>query len=285
MRPFRLIAAVLLAAPLVVVASSPASAVSGLTFVQAQSSLTGSQNFKNATATCPGDTRVYSTGYSVVDGLGKVSVNTLQPSSDLRTVFVEANETDTGINTNWRVFAQAVCGPPVSGLRRVPNAPGSRVDADQESVAPCGNNEQVYGGGFLFANGYGEVLLTRLTLTTGFSGSAGVRANVDDNTALSWGVTAYAICGANSPGLQPVFGQASAVNSTSPKSSSANCAAGAKIHGVGASLPQQGVDVTSDVVIEKLVFTAAISGVEAQARENDATTANWNVRAYATCGT
>jgi len=92
------------------VASPPANAVAGLTFVQAESTSTGSQNFKNATVTCPGDTRVYSTGYDLVDGLGKVSVNTLQPSSDLRTVFVEANETDSGITSNWRVFAQAVCG-------------------------------------------------------------------------------------------------------------------------------------------------------------------------------
>jgi hypothetical protein len=275
----------MLAAPLVTVASAPANAVAGLTFVQAESTSTGSQNFKNATARCPGDTRVYSTGYNVVDGLGKVSVNTLQPSSDLRTVFVEANETDSGITSNWRVFAQAVCGPPVSGLRREVNAESSRIDADQESVARCGNNEQVYGGGFIFSNGYGEVLLTRLTLSTGFSGTAGVRANVDDNTSLNWGATAYAVCGANSPGLRPVFGQTSAFDSTSPKDSQANCPAGEKIHGVGASLPQQPVDATSNVVIEKLTFTAAISSLQVRARENDATTANWNVQAYATCGT
>jgi hypothetical protein len=260
-------------------AISPAGAVAGAALVSS-SSASNSNNFKNATVRCPGDQRVYGAGYNVVDGNGRVAVNTLQPSADLRSVFVEANEIGGGQSTDWRLDAEAVCGPAVAGLRLVTAVEGPAVAAEQSVRVGCGVGEKMYGAGYLFPFGYGEVFLNLMEYSTAIT-SVAIRAAIDDDASLVWGVTGYGICGppaATHVKVQPAI---PATDSTSPKDATTpNCPAGTKLHGVGARI----IGGTGDVVIDDLTAsTAALARTKLKAYENDATTANWALRPQAIC--
>ncbi|GLH98192.1 hypothetical protein [Phytohabitans aurantiacus] len=280
------LAAALLGATLVAVVTPAAHAVSGLNLVNTESPQTGSQNTKTAVATCTGNDKLFGTGFDVINGLGKVAVNAVRPSADLKSLTVVASETDAGITTSWRLAAHAICGPPVANMRPEVETEPSGPGAEKTGETDCGNNGQVYGGGFEFNGGLGEVLLTRMFITLGFSGSVSLRANVDDDLSRSWSVTTYAICGQNSAGLFRNFTQNPVSDSNSPKDETATCGNDNlnDIHGTGVQLPAQPVNQSSDIVIEKMKLTAALATVELRARENDSTSANWSVQGHVICG-
>jgi hypothetical protein len=278
------LATALLGATLVIVVTPTAYAVSGLNLVIAESTQSGSENNKTATATCTGSNRLFGTGFDVVSGVGKVAVNAVRPSADLRSLTVVAQETDAGITTSWRLFAHAICGPPVAGMVRETETEASAPGAEKTNETSC--NGQVYGGGFEFGGGLGEVLLTRMVVTPGFNGSVALRGNVDDDLTRNWSLTTYAICGQNSPGLFRAFTDGPTVDSSTTKDEIASCGSDNvnDIHGTGVRLAFQPVGQSSDIVVERMKLTAALADVEVQARENDSTTANWSVEGHVICG-
>jgi hypothetical protein len=261
--------------------AAPASAVAAPVLAEGASA-NNSSNFKSATATCPGDTRVYGAAFNVVNGLGEVAVNTMRPSSDLRSVLVEANELDSGISTSWQVVAQAICGPPVAGLQLRTAVVGASSATSKSVNIDCPAGQKTYSGGFIFPFGYGEVLLTSI-----FYGSAltrvTIQANVDD-TAITWGLTGYAICGAPAPTMQMLIDNSFPIDSDTPKDSDITCPSGTFAHGYGVA-SGTGPDARGDIVIEdiRVGAKATLRTVTAKAYENDTTTDDWWVAAEVIC--
>jgi hypothetical protein len=256
--------------------AGPAQAVASPTLITG-SSANDSANFKNATARCPGDQRVYGAAFNVVNGNGKVAVNTLQPSADLRSVFVEANELDAGQTTAWRLDAQAICGPATAGMRLVTVSKPNQTVAEENVRVGCAFNERIYGAGYTFPFGHGEVLLNLMEYLS--NRSLIVSASIDD-TPLVWGITGYAICGP-APTTHAVLTTSGQVHdSNTPKSENTpSCPSGTRVHGVGVRL----IGGTGDVVVDDLTTTAALVSGEGKAYENDSTSANWSVRPQVIC--
>src|SRR5688572_19158036 len=106
-----------------------------------------------------------------------------------------------------------------------------------------------------------------------------VAGAIDDNTTLSWGITAHAICGA--PAATHITRTISdQVNdSNSPKDETVLCPNGTHVHGVGVRL----IGGTGDLVVDDLTGGGALLSVKAKAFENDSTANNWAVRPQAIC--
>ena len=257
--------------------AGPAQAVASPTLVSS-SSAEVSANFKNATATCPGDLRVYGAAFNVVNGNGKVAVNTLQPSANLRSVFVEANEIGSGLSTAWRLDAEAICGPATAGMRLVTASKPTSSDAEENLGVSCAVSERIYGAGYLFTNGYGEVFLTVMQY---LSNRSVIMAGSIDDTPLVWGITGYAICGPAPTTYAQRTTSDQVHDSNTPKSENTPaCPSGTRVHGVGMRL----VGGTGDVVIEDLrPSSAALSSGLGKAYENDSTAVDWSVRAQVIC--
>ncbi|MGN9906539.1 hypothetical protein ACTMTJ_03200 [Phytohabitans sp. LJ34] len=257
---------------------TPSQAVASPEFEQGTSAYS-STNFKNATARCDFGEQVYGASYRVTDGLGKVAVNTLLPNEALTEVFVEANETDSGITSSWSVTAEAICGPPNSNLKRerviVPNSSST----DKSATVPCTGGRKVYGGGFIFPLGYGQVFMT-----WSFGNSNllawNVRAVTDNNNGLVWGVEAFAICGPQAATHVAQTQSDFANDSTSPKEEDVGCPTGTKLHGPGVvSSGATGQVVIEDMTPASLVLLTAT----VKAFENDSTTAGWFSAAHGIC--
>ncbi|WP_173060147.1 hypothetical protein [Phytohabitans houttuyneae] len=271
------LAAGVLAAGGALCVASPASAIASPVLVEASSAL-NANNFKNATATCAVGQRVYGAAFVVVDGLGRVAVNTAQPSSNLSSVLVEAMEV-APVSTSWRVIAQAICGPPVAGLQRVSATTSDAAIPSKTVKASCPSSQKPYGAGFVFTNGYAEAFLNQMVVTMG-SGSvtSGVTVRGDlDDTLLNWSATAYAICGAPSPNQAVITSSNYVFDSATPKDASASCPSGTRLHGVG--LIRTGAE--TDVLTEDV--GAGPSSASGKAYENDSTSASWAVIPQAVC--
>jgi hypothetical protein len=255
-------------------AMPPANAIAAPVLVEA-SSANNPNNFKNATASCTPGHKVFGAAFVVVDGLGKVAVNTAQPSSNLSSVLVEAMEV-APVSTNWRVIAQAICGPaPAGGLQLVTATTSNTATSSKTITATCPSTKKPYGAGFVFFNGYGEVLLNQMTIAFG-TGKVTVRGDVDD-IVPTWSATAYAICGTQGPNHTVITSGNYVFDSVTPKDESAHCPGLTRLHGVG--LIRVGAE--NDVLTEDL--DAGPSSASGKAYENDATSADWAVIPQAVC--
>jgi hypothetical protein len=255
----------------------PSYAVASPTFASGTSAL-NSTNFKNATARCPVGLSVYGASYNVKDGLGKVAVNTLQPDRFLNTVFVEANEVGSGITTDWSVTAEAICGPAVANLQRVTGSAAVSSSATKSIAVPCPAGTKVYGGGFIFPFGYGEVFMNFNFANSNLL-AWNVTATKDDDPALAWGIEAYAICGAPAATQVAVVQNDFLQDSSSPRTEDVSCPTGTKLHSTGVIAN----GANSDVLIEDMTSTAALRSTIVKAFENDSTTSTWFAAASAVC--
>jgi hypothetical protein len=258
--------------------SAPSHAVASPEY-ETGTSAYNSTNFKNATARCDFGEQVYGASFRVTDGLGKVAVNTLQPNTALTEVFVEANETDSGITTSWSVTAEAICGPANANLKRETAIVSNSSTTDKSTAVACTGGRKVYGGGFIFPLGYGQVFMT-----WSFGNSNllawNVRGVTDNNNGLVWGLTAYAICGTGAATHVAQTQSDFANDSTSPKEEDVGCPTGTKLHGPGVvSSGATGQIVVEDMTPASLVLLTAT----VKAFENDSTTAAWFSAAHGIC--
>lgn len=262
-------------------AVSPASAAPNTHLVEGTTANT-SDNFKNLRVRCPTGEKVFGTAWDIANGLGQVAVNTVQPEEDLTSVLFEANEVGAGITSNWRMVGQVICGTPVASMQRVPNSALTGIASSKSVTTTCPGTLKVYGAGFTFPNGYGEVFLNFMIPNLSSSSNVFFSANNDDNNALSWGLTGWAICGAQSAGQTVVTGGGFANDSTSPKTTSVSCPNNTKLTGTGVTMNGGGTS-NHDLVIEDLAITAALTGGQAKAFENDSTSEPWFVTPSLIC--
>jgi hypothetical protein len=256
------------------VGATPASAaVPGLQVVSATSAL-NSNTLKAVTATCPSGKRVVGTGFQLLGGQGDVILDDVLPTAT--NVTVSAGEDQDGTVANWKITALAVCANPLPGLEIVTVTSAFGQSTGKSASAFCPGGKRVIGTGAALTNGFGQVSVGNLTMS-----STGVFAfGIDDQDGYtgSWSITAYAICANPLPGLTFVTG-ASAFDSTTSKLASANCPAGRVALGLGWGMGGGG---------EAHVNFAGIggSGVTLVANEDDdGFSGNWQLNPVVICAT
>lgn len=84
-----------------------ADPIPGLTLVNTLSSFDSSD--KTVDVLCPAGTKVHSTGFDLLGGLGRVAVPAVFPSQPLNSVRLVAREDRTGITGNWMAWVYAIC--------------------------------------------------------------------------------------------------------------------------------------------------------------------------------
>jgi hypothetical protein len=259
-------------------ASLASAAVPGLEVVKTPS-VDNSADSKSATARCPFGKRVIGTGVDIDNGVGDVIIDDVIPRST--SVKVTAYEDDNGAPTIWRINAYAICAYPLPGLEIVKKPSSDSSSGPKSIAAKCPAGEQVVGTGADIDNGVGDVLIDDLIPR---STSVTVTAYEDDNGAPTiWRINAYAICAYPPPGLRVVQLPKNApavVTSADPKSMSATCPFPKRLTGLGGQitggLGQVAID---DLIPNTTTNRATVKGYE----DDNGTTSNWWLRAYAIC--
>jgi hypothetical protein len=167
----------------------------------------------------------------------------------------------------------------VPGLVRVLASSANNSASPKTVIATCPGNKRLTGTGARIDGGGGEVALNDLTPNQALTSNT-VTAYEADPTAANWRVTAYALCADPLPG-RVLATAASALNSASPKTRTAPCPAGKRLTGTGARIDGGG----SEVALNDLTPDATPGSTTATAFEEDPTTANWRVTAFAICAT
>jgi hypothetical protein len=233
---------------------------------------------KSVTATCPTGKRLLGAGGEINSSNGQVLLDEVRPNSTLTGAVVNALEDETGNPQNWSLTAYAICANPVAGLQRMSaqSAVDSSISKVKEVSCPAG--KQVTGGGGDINSPNGQVVLDALFPDVALT-SFGVAAFEDDTeNAGNWSLTAYAICANSAERIAAATGPDSG-----DKTVSAICPAGKGLTGGGG-------DITGglgQVVLDDLTpFGTPPTRVEVSADEDeDGTTADWSLRAYAICAT
>ena len=74
-----------------------------------RSSAPGSDEFAQTSATCPAGTHLIGTGGEIVGGAGEVVLDDLRADTALTKTTVTGFEDHTGLDSDWRVTAYAIC--------------------------------------------------------------------------------------------------------------------------------------------------------------------------------
>ncbi|GAB3954683.1 hypothetical protein GCM10027614_62170 [Micromonospora vulcania] len=189
------------------VPASPASAaVPGLVRISV-TSVNNSADFHSATATCPVGKVLTGTGFELNGVTGEGIVDDLRPNGGPATaptaVTVGAYETEPFAG-NWSVTAYAICANPLAGLVRVSTVSVSDSADFHSTTATCPVGKVLTGTGYELNGVTGEGVVDDFRPNGGVATaptSVNVGAYESDATALSWSVTAYAICANPLPGL------------------------------------------------------------------------------------
>ncbi|KAB2340532.1 hypothetical protein [Actinomadura rudentiformis] len=262
-----------------VVISTPAQAVPNLQMVSA-TTVGDSSTAKAATAACPAGTTVLGGGGEIINGGGEVVFIGLRPTATLSGYRVDAHEDDTGYSGAWQIRAYAICGSAPAGLQYVagtgPGSPGVTYTS-----AFCPSGKHIIGMGGQINNGQGQVMLLG---SNPFDPAEVLTPAVPDDSGYpgTWTITSVAVCANPIPGRTVVYGS-SANDSTTPKSATATCPAGTRVHAGSASIG--GFPDTNSLVRERIIPNAALTSVTATGRETAGAGSPdpWSVTAYAIC--
>jgi len=230
MRACLVVVLALLASTVVVVA--PAAAVPGLVRRESLPEAANSTWYRQAWANCPSSGyRVVGAGAELIGAGNQVRLTTVHPfTSDTGgSVFVRAEEFDTGFAGNWRLMAYAICAPvgSVPGYQIVSGKTPDTSTVFQQATARCPGTKRVIGvgGGILHANG--QVGLQLLRPANPLDISRATAREDADGYAANWSVTSYAIC-ADRIESAAVYGQVA-----DGSGAQANCPPDKKLHSGG----------------------------------------------------
>jgi hypothetical protein len=277
------IAVALGAAAAAVGPSSASYAVTGRINVYAGTQLNSDpKEPQDATATCPGDTKVLGGAGYISNGFGDVVLDEIVPSADLTSVSVQGLEHGS-VAGSWAATAVAMCGDPVLNLQRISVELPRTSTSPKNAIAYCPDNLSVYGLGAQIVNGKGDVVLDDLEISDDL-GFVNVGAyEIGANVTHSWGLVAYAICGNPASTMDRVaaVNPASGTSDTSPKSvHSASCPAGTALTGVGGEVSGGLGAVTLD---ELTISPVAGGSARVEAHDNGAGAGPWNLHSYSVC--
>lgn len=266
------LAAALVAAALALVSTPASAAIPGLTIVNATSD-TDSDDSKDATADCPGNTVAIGSGATIEGGRGQVVIQSVVPSSD--SVSASAYEDADGTTNDWSVTAQAICAdPPLNHF--IVSATSPQDSANKDVTVFCPGNTVTIGSGALFVGGFGDVEIEEIRPELNSVTVTG--HEVGSGTTAAWGVVAYASCADPLAGSVTVsaFSDDSAVN----KSVVAPCPAGTEVLTAAGGLNNG----DGRVIVDDLF--AGTTSVTATGKETgNGTGIAWRVQAIALCAT
>jgi hypothetical protein len=265
---------------LVVVAGFPGSASAALTGRQVvQASAAFSSANKTATATCPAGKQVTGGGAEIfgVGFEGQVAINDVIPNAALTSVTVQGLEDQNGFAGNWALLAFAICATPPPGLERViATSPSDSVNKSVTAVCPAG--KRVLGAGGDISLGGGQVVLDELTPTSSLTSVRVSGFEDQDGTLSNWLVRAYAICANPVGGLERIVATSPTDSTNDNKRLFAFCSPGKEPVGAGAELGGGG---GGQVLLNDLTLSTNVR-VEGH-EDQDGSSSNWLVRAYAIC--
>jgi hypothetical protein len=268
-------------APVLLVAwggSSAHAAIAGLERVIAGSP-TNSTDTRSATASCPSGKQVTGAGAEIDSGGGQVILRRVRPDPGLTSVTVTAHEDETGNPDTWAVRAIAFCAPPPAGLERVSFTTASN-SSNKGAVATCPAGKRVLGTGAELDGAGRQVFVNAITPASGLNSVTVFAVEDDDGATANWSVTGYAVCANPVAGRQRVVAT-STTGSPVLQSAQADCPTGKQLTGLGGDIAGGG----GDVILDELepTTTALTSALVVAGEDEDGTTANWSVRAFAIC--
>jgi hypothetical protein len=159
--------------------------------------------YKAVRVFCPAGTQVIGGGYQLVGAEGAVVLDDFIPSPD--NLLVGAGEIvgpgepsdDSGTDAPWKIVATVMCASTMSGYSIQPVTSDFTSNRPKSELAVCPPGRAVIGGGASLSNGFGQVSIQDLSIT-----STGVKAQADedvDGYSGNWSVTTYAICATVEP--------------------------------------------------------------------------------------
>lgn len=167
-------------------------APAGLGYISFQT-VSDSNGYKIATASCPAGKRLISVGARTTNGGGNVVIDDLRPNATLTSATVTGYEDEAGYAGNWSLWAYGVCANPLPGLQLV-TVTSAVNSIDKAISAPCPAGKRLHGVGAETNGGVGQAIHAGVypdaALTTA------VDVSVEDPTGIAgnWYTRSYAIC-------------------------------------------------------------------------------------------
>lgn len=177
--------------------------------------------------------------------------------------------------------AEASSALTISGLELVQASSESSSQWWRSPTITCNGSSKLFGMGMLQpANGAilfrGLVPHTDGTYPNRFEAAAHEDLG---GTSAAWVVTGFGICGAQ-PNLLSLHSTTSVASSATKQVQTVNCPSGTKVIGAGGTI----LGGDGRVKIDEIAPNAALDQVTVTASDDqDGTSSNWQVRAYATC--
>jgi hypothetical protein len=276
------IKACLIAAGLVLALAPAASAaVPGLNLVVRGSGPPNSAASQSAVARCPEGQALLGVGGKTEGAGGQLVIDALAART-AREATVRGHEDEDGTGANWAVRSYAICADEGGERRTTNNEPFNSLSPKSATTADgggCSNQRRLTGaGGEIPLGANGQTMLTNIVPSADLETTT-VRATEDDNgTLANWSLRPFALCADPLPGLERVF--ATSDSTSANKHVTARCDPGKRVIGTGGEILGGGGQVAFQYMIPDAGLTRVhVRGVEDQ----DGTTANWAVRAYAVC--
>jgi hypothetical protein len=260
--------------------TTAASAVPGLNLV-VQGSGSSSAASHTAEAECPAGQALLGLGGKSEGSDGQVVLDALAARTG-DTATVRGHEDEDGTSADWAVRAYAICADEGGERRTTINEPFNSLSPKFATTAdggPCTNQRKLTGvGGEIPLGANGQVMLDDLVPSADLETTL-VRANEDDNgTLANWSLRPFALCADPLPGLERV--SVTSVSDSDNKHVTARCDAGKRVIGTGGEI----LGGAGSVAIQYMIPDADLTRVHVRGMEDqDGTTLNWTVRAYAIC--
>lgn len=272
----------LAAAVLALMLAPAASAqVPGLNLVVQGSGPPNSASSHTAVAACPEGQALLGLGGKTEGAGGQLVIDALAARTNDEAT-VRGHEDEDGTSANWAVRAYAICADEGGERRTTFNEPFDSISpksASTVSGGPCTNQRRLTGaGGEIPLGANGQVMLTDIVPSTDLETTT-VRATEDDNgTFASWSLRPFALCADPLPGLERV--SATSASTSENKHVTARCDDGKRVIGTGGEI----IGGTGQVAFQYMIPDAGLTRVHVRGVEDqDGTSANWAVRAYAIC--
>ncbi|MEN3614426.1 hypothetical protein AAH979_33415 [Plantactinospora sp. ZYX-F-223] len=274
-----LASAALLVTQLALVA--PASAVPGLVL-----KVTGGETnsgWKTTNAQCPVGTTVLGGGGRIVSDNGaansQVTMDTMLPLFGGGGYSVTAREDGNGYGGDWSITTSALCAPEPAGLETRTQLSDNNSNVGKTMDVECPPGKKVLGLGADMAGGMGRVViddlrpsadLTKITV-------AGMEDGGPDYLD-SWSMVGKAVCATPPAGLVRVTGFGT-LDSQTPKTATARCPEGKRVHGVGGEIDNGQGEVRMTAMWASSSTTVTVTGAEEEGGYGN----SWAVKAYAIC--
>jgi len=230
---------------------------------------------QSSTAECPLGNSILGAGGEVTGGRGQAGLSTYT-QIEREWGSARADEDADGTANSWSLTAYAICSSdPIRQSLSQFSANDSAAEKAVTVRCPAGTvttsaGASVSDGNLVLDDAVPSADLTSVTVDV-FEAQAG--------RADSWSAIASARCGAALPGLQRVAAT-SATDSATNKSVTATCPTGKKVVGTGHEI----ANGKGQVLLDDVVPSSDLTSVRAEAFEDqDGTTNNWSLTAYAVC--